>query len=385
MANALREPVPVELADLLAHAADGGRIDEEQALLLYERAPFHELGQAADSVRRRRYPDGRATFIIERNVNYTNKCVTACKFCAFYAAPKSAAGWAHDWAEIDRRVDEAVAHGACQIMFQGGHNPEFGIEYYEELFGRTRRRHPELFLHALGGSEIIHISRTSGIAVEETITRLVAAGLSSLAGAGAEILPSRPRKLIAPLKESGSEWLEVMETAHRLGVQSTATLMMGTVETPAERFEHLRMIRDVQDRTGGFRAFIHWSYQAENNTLKGQSPSVFEYLRVLAVARLFFDNIAHIQGSWLTVGKEVGQLSLHFGADDLGSIMLEENVVSAAGAKHRTDVAEMIHLIRTAGRVPAQRNTLYEIIATFDEEVAEPRVVGRVPAAAIAR
>ena len=355
-----------EVADLLAHAADGGRIGEDEALLLYQRAPFHALGAAADDVRRRRYPDGRATFIVERNINYTNVCVTACRFCAFYDPPSSPDGWVRSWEEIDRRVDEAVAMGACQIMFQGGHHPEFGIEYYEELFGRTRRRHPQLFLHSLGGSEVLHITRVSSIGIDEALTRLRAAGLSSLAGAGAEILPDRPRKLIAPLKETGAQWLEVMERAHQLGIESTATMMMGTVETPAERIEHLRLIRDVQDRTGGFRAFIHWSYQAENNILRGQSPSTFDYLRVLAVARLFFDNVAHVQGSWLTTGKEVGQLSLHFGADDLGSIMLEENVVSAAGAKHRTSYDEMVHLIRTADRVPAERNTLYEVIRWFD-------------------
>jgi len=355
---------------LLAHASDGGRIESDEALHLYQHADFHELGRAADAVRRRRYPDGRATFIIERNINYTNICVTNCRFCAFYRPPKHDEAWVRDWDEIDRRVDETVALGGTQIMFQGGHNPAFGIDYYEELFGRTKARHPQLYLHSLGGSEIVHISKTSGIDVDEVLTRLHAAGLGSLAGAGAEILPDRPRKLIAPLKEPGSVWLDVMERAHQLGIESTATMMMGTVETPAERIEHMQMIRDVQDRTGGFRAFIHWSYQSENNILQGQSPSVFDYLRVLAVARLFFDNVAHIQGSWLTVGKEVGQLSLHFGADDLGSIMLEENVVSAAGAHHRTDVDDMIALIRAADRVPAQRNTVYEIIRTFDDELA---------------
>lgn len=359
-----------EIADLLAHAADGGRISDDEALLLYERAPFQALGRAADEVRRRRYPDGRGTFIIERNINYTNICVTNCKFCAFYRPPKHDQAWVRDWDEIDRRVDEAVDLGACQIMFQGGHNPEFGIEYYEELFGRTHRRHPELFLHSLGGSEVVHISKVSGIAFEEALTRLRAAGLSSLAGAGAEMLPERPRSLIAPLKEPGRVWLEVMELAHTIGIESTATMMMGTVETIPERIEHLAMIRDVQDRTGGFRAFIHWTYQAENNKLFGQSPSVFEYLRLLAVARLFFDDVAHIQGSWLTTGKEVGQLSLHFGADDLGSVMLEENVVSAAGAKHRSDTDEIIALIGAAGRLPAKRNTLYEILETYPVEQA---------------
>ncbi|HEX9766975.1 MAG TPA: radical SAM protein, partial [Nitriliruptorales bacterium] len=217
------DPRSREVAELLAHAADGGRIEEDQALLLYEHAPFHELGKAADEVRRRRYPDGRGTFIIERNVNYTNICVTNCRFCAFYRPPKHEEAWVRSWDEIDQRVDEAVELGACQIMFQGGHNPEFGIEYYEELFGRTHQRHPELFLHSLGSSEVVHISRVSDLTFEQSLTRLRAAGLSSLAGAGAEILPERPRSMIAPLKEPGHVWLEVMELAHTLGIESTAT------------------------------------------------------------------------------------------------------------------------------------------------------------------
>ncbi|MCA1824765.1 MAG: CofH family radical SAM protein, partial [Frankia sp.] len=263
--------------------------------------------------------------------------------------------------------------GATQIMFQGGHNPDFGIEYYEQLFSTVKRAFPQLVLHSLGGSEVVHISRVSGLDFATVITRLRDAGLDSFAGAGAEILTARPRHAIAPLKESGEVWLDVMETAHLLGVESTATFMMGTGETNAERIEHLRMIRDVQDRTGGFRAFIPWTYQPENNHLKGHTQSsVLEYLRLIAVARLYFDNIAHVQGSWLTVGKEVGQLTLHMGADDLGSIMLEENVVSAAGAKHRSNRAEIIRLIRTAGRIPAQRDTLYRHLVVHCDPADDP-------------
>src|SRR5690606_29227605 len=207
--------------------------------------------------------------------------------------------------------------------------------------------YPQLVIHSIGPSEILHMAKVSSVSIEEAIRRIKAAGLDSIAGAGAEMLPARPRKAIAPLKESGERWLEVMETAHRLGVESTTTMLMGTGETNAERIEHLRMIRDVQDRTGGFRAFIPYTYQPENNHLRGRTQAtLFEYLRLIAVARLFLDNVAHIQGSWLTVGKEVGQLSLHYGADDLGSVMLEENVVSSAGARHRSDRLELLHLIR---------------------------------------
>jgi cyclic dehypoxanthinyl futalosine synthase len=359
--------------DLLAHAADGGRLSPADALLLYTDAPLHALGEAADTVRRRRYSDNIATYIIDRNINYTNVCVTACKFCAFYRAPKHEEGWTHSDEEILRRCGEAVELGATQIMFQGGHSPDLGIEWYERIFAAIKREYPSLVLHSLGGSEVVHISRTSGLDFETVIRRLNAAGLDSFAGAGAEILVKRPRTAIAPLKESGETWLEVMETAHRLGVESTATFMMGTGETNAERIEHLRMIRDVQDRTGGFRSFIPWTYQPENNHLRGRTQATsLEYLRMIATARLFFDNINHLQGSWLTTGKDIGQLTLHFGADDLGSVMLEENVVSSAGARHRSNRTELIELIRGAGRIPAQRDTLYRHIAVHDDPANDP-------------
>jgi cyclic dehypoxanthinyl futalosine synthase len=347
-------------ATILQRAADGGRISAEEALLLYTDAPLHELGEAADAVRRRRYPEGIVTYLIDRNINYTNVCVTACKFCAFYRSPKHEQGWAHPMEEILRRCGEAVELGATQVMLQGGHHPDYGVEYYESLFGAVKAAYPQLVIHSIGPSEILHMAKVSSISIEEAVRRIKAAGLDSIAGAGAEMLPARPRTAIAPLKESGERWLEVMETAHGLGVESTATMMMGTGETSTERIEHLRMIRDVQDRTGGFRSFIPWTYQPENNHLKGRTQSTsLEYLRLVAVARLYFDNIAHLQSSWLTTGKDVGQLSLHMGVDDLGSIMLEENVISSAGAKHRSNLQELIWLIRSAGRIPAQRDTLY--------------------------
>jgi cyclic dehypoxanthinyl futalosine synthase len=379
-----------QLQHVLDRAADGGRITPDEALDLYVHAPLHSLGRAADAVRRRRFAgtEDIATYIIDRNINYTNVCVTACKFCAFYRAPKHAEGWTHPLEEILRRCGEAVSLGATQIMLQGGHSPDLGIEWYEETFAAIKASYPSLTLHSLGGSEVVHIARVSGLGFAEVIARLHTAGLDSFAGAGAEILVGRPRTAIAPLKESGEIWLQVMETAHGLGVQSTATFMMGTGETNAERIEHLRMVRDVQDRTGGFRSFIPWTYQPENNHLKGRTQaSALEYLRLIAVARLFFDNVAHLQGSWLTTGKEVGQLTLHYGADDLGSIMLEENVVSSAGAKHRSNLHEIIHLIRSADRVPAQRDTLYRHLAvhwTPDDDPAEdPRIVSHFASTAL--
>ena len=359
--------------DLLEHAADGGRITADEALYLYTDAPLHGLGEAADAVRRRRFPDNVATYIIDRNINYTNVCLTACKFCAFYRSPKHAEGWTHPIEEILRRCAEAVSLGATQIMLQGGHSPELGIEWYEQAFSSIKRDYPTLTLHSLGASEVVHIARVSDLAYDVVIRRLHAAGLDSFAGAGAEILVARPRTAIAPLKESGEVWLSVMEAAHVQGVESTATFMMGTGETNAERIEHLRMIRDVQDRTGGFRSFIPWTYQAQNNHLKGRTQATsLEYLRMVATARLFFDNVAHLQGSWLTTGKDIGQLTLHYGADDLGSVMLEENVVSSAGARHRSNRTELIELIRGAGRIPAQRDTLYRHLSVHLDPADDP-------------
>lgn len=382
MAGQVRRPSPAYprgVTDvqqrLLDRAADGGRLTPEEALDLYRAAPFHALAQAADAARRRRFGDTAhvATYLIDRNINYTNVCVTACRFCAFYRAPGHDEGWVRDLDDIVARAGEAADLGATQIMLQGGHHPGFGIEWYEETFSAIKRAHPQLALHSLGGSEVVHIAKVSDLAFDEVIRRLRDAGLDSFAGAGAEILVDRPRTAIAPLKEAGGLWLQVMETAHGLGVESTATFMMGTGETDAERIEHLRLVRDVQDRTGGFRSFIPWTYQPENNKLKVPGlASAYEYLRLVAVARLFLDNVTHLQGSWLTVGKEVGQLTLHLGADDLGSIMLEENVVSSAGAKHRTNRSELIRLIRTAGRVPAQRDTLYRHLVVHADPADDP-------------
>ncbi len=390
-----------EIDDILARAADGGRISPDEALLLYTEAPLHPLGEVADAVRRRRYPDGIVTYIIDRNINYTNVCVTACKFCAFYRAPRHEEGWAHPMEEILRRCGEAVDLGATQVMLQGGHHPEFGVAYYEEMFGAVKASYPQLVIHSIGPSEIIHMARVSGVSIEEAVRRISAAGLDSIAGAGAEMLPARPRTAIAPLKESGERWLEVMEVAHAQGVSSTATMMMGTGETNAERIDHLRMIRDTQDRAvargyrdtpveesgGGFRAFIPWTYQPENNHLKGRTQATsLEYLRLVAVARLFFDNVAHLQASWLTTGKDIGQIALHMGVDDLGSIMLEENVISSAGARHRSNLHELIWMIRTADRTPAQRDTLYRHLAVHhnpEDDPTDTRVVSHFSSIAI--
>jgi cyclic dehypoxanthinyl futalosine synthase len=350
---------------LLAQASEGVRLSPDEATLLLEQADFLELGAAGGAVRRERYGD-LATYLIDRNINYTNLCVTACRFCAFYRPTNSKEGWTLSHEEMLDRVDEAVGLGATQVMIQGGHHPDLKIEWFEDLFARIKSEYPEIAVHSLGPPEVIHIAEVSGITVPETIARLQAAGLDSLPGAGAEILVDRVRKLVAPLKITTDQWLDTMEVAHENQMRTTATMMMGMVETPAERVEHMSRIRDLQDRTGGFRAFISWPYQPTRR-LKADVASGVDYLRLLAVSRLFLDNFDHIGGSWLTTGHDVGQMTLHFGADDLGSVMLEENVVKAAGTVVTASVERLAHLIRTAGFEPMQRNTRYELISKPSE------------------
>jgi cyclic dehypoxanthinyl futalosine synthase len=368
-------PDPVRQRDALECARSGGRISAEDALFLLEHGDFDAIGDAADAIRRRRFPEDYATFIIDRNINYTNVCVIRCSFCAFYRLPGDDEGYRRTPEEIFERVEEALDKGATQIMFQGGHDPKLTITYYEDLLSSVKARYP-ITLHSLSPSEVHHIARYSRLSIAETLRRLKAAGLDSLPGGGAEILSERVKKAISPLKNSAGMWIEIMDEAHRQGLRTTATMMLGHVETRVERIEHFLRIRESQDRAlrqagpgQGYRAFIPWTYQPDHTELAAVAPqrtSSEDYLKTLAVSRLFFDNIDHVQGSWLTVGKDVGQRSLALGADDLGSIMLEENVVSAAGVTEKclTDEA-MINLIREAGRIPALRDTSYRVIRTF--------------------
>jgi cyclic dehypoxanthinyl futalosine synthase len=361
--------------DILDRAVGGGRIDADDALFLLEQGDLARIGEAADAIRRRRFPDGNATFIIDRNINYTNVCVVRCSFCAFYRLPGDAEGYRRSKEEIFQRVEEALDKGATQVMFQGGHDPKLTIAYYEDLLSSVKARYP-ITLHSLSPSEVHHIARYSRLSIAETLRRLKQAGLDSLPGGGAEILSERVKQAISPLKNSATAWIEIMDEAHRQGLRTTATMMLGHVETLAERVEHFQRVRDSQDRAQrevgpgqGYRAFIPWTYQPDNTELAPLAPtrtSNDDYLKTLAVSRLFFDNIDHVQGSWLTVGKRVGQQSLAVGADDLGSIMLEENVVSAAGVtdKCMTDT-EMIDLIRETGRTPALRDTSYRVLQVF--------------------
>jgi cyclic dehypoxanthinyl futalosine synthase len=351
------------MTNLAEKVRNGERVTPAEALELYRRAPTHLLGRLADSIRARRHPERIVTYIIDRNVNYTNVCVAKCNFCAFYRDVGSAEGYLLGFEEIFRKIEETIAVGGNQLLLQGGHNPDLPIEWYEDLFRAIKARYPEFKLHALSPPEVIHISRLAQIPTSEVIERLVAAGLDSIPGGGAEILVDRVRRLLHCYgKASADEWIDVMRQAHRAGLRTTATMMYGTEETDEERIEHLRRLRDLQDETGGFTAFITWSFQPEHTERGGAEATGIEYLRTLAIARIFLDNFDNLQASWVTQGGKVGQLSLAFGANDMGSVMIEENVVRAAGASYCMDEVEIVENIEDAGFTPKRRNMHYEIL-----------------------
>ena len=314
---------------------EGERLSADEALELYRRAPTPILGRLADAVRARKHPDRIVTYIIDRNVNYTNVCVAKCTFCAFYRPVGSPEGYVLGFDELFRKIEETVAVGGVQLLLQGGHNPDLPLTWYEDLFRAIKERYPAFKLHALSPPEIIHLSRLSQLSVPVVIDRLIAAGLDSVPGGGAEILVDRVRKLLHCYgKATADVWLDVMRRAHRAGLRTTATMMYGTVETDEERLEHLLRLRALQDQTGGFTAFITWSYQPDHTELAGREATGIEYLRTLALARIVLDNVDNLQASWVTQGGKVGQLSLAYGANDMGSVMIEENVVRAAGASY---------------------------------------------------
>jgi cyclic dehypoxanthinyl futalosine synthase len=356
------------LEPLLQKVWEGGRVDLAEALRLY-RLPLGELGALAD--RRRQLAkakayDGRGreivTYIVDRNINYTNVCNVYCKFCAFYRTEKDADAYVITWDEIDRKIEETIALGGTQILMQGGHHPKLSLQWYLDLLAHLKSKFPQINIHGFSPSEFIHFRDVFGLPVEEIIARFVKAGLGSIPGGGGEILVDRVRQRIAPLKAMSDDWLGVMDAAHRLGLASTATMMFGHVETVEDRIEHLERVRAQQDRSGGFTAFIAWTFQAENTRLKAPTVGAHEYLRTQALARIYLDNIPNIQSSWVTQGQEIGQIALKFGANDLGSIMIEENVVSQAGTTFRMGVADMQRLIRDLGFEPRQRDNWYRLV-----------------------
>jgi len=345
----------------LASAAEGGRLSPEQAEGLDEKAPLLELGLAADARRRALHPGDLVTYIVSRNVNYTNVCTTACHFCAFYRPRGHREAYVLDREELTRKIDETVALGGIEILLQGGLHPDLGIEWYEDLFRWVKERWPAIALHALSPEEIWHIARTSQLPLGETIDRLVGAGLDSIPGGGAEILDDEVRRRIAPLKCSTDEWLAVMRAAHRKGLRSTATMMFGVGEEARHRVAHLLRLRELQDETGGFTAFICWPFQPGNTRLAPGDGSAHAYLRTNALARLFLDNVPNLQASWVTMGGGVAQAALHMGCNDFGQVMIEENVVSAAGTAFKMDGEEVERHIRDAGFRPARRNMRYQL------------------------
>jgi cyclic dehypoxanthinyl futalosine synthase len=357
-------------AEILERVLDGERLDDEGALTLLESRDLVAVGRVANEIRNRKQDASRITFIVDRNLNYTNVCVTDCDFCAFYRSPgDTREAYVLPKPVIFKKIEETLAIGGTGLLMQGGHNPDLAIDYYVDLFSSIKARYP-IHLHALSPPEVQHIARRSKLTVPATLARLRDAGLDSLPGGGGEILVDRVRKIIAPKKTTSDEWLGVMREAHRLGMSTTATMMYGHVETVAERVEHMRRIRELQDQTGGFRAFISWTFQDDGNRLGAlvppeTMPTSFDYLLTQAVSRIYLDNVPHIQSSWVTQGMKIGQVALGFGADDMGSVMMEENVVSAAGTTHRTSIDELVHLIRSLGKTPVQRDTLYREVRVF--------------------
>jgi len=356
------------LDQLLEKVWEGRRIDAEEAMALYC-LPLEELGALAD--RRRQLAkaaayEGRGneivTYIVDRNINYTNVCNVYCKFCAFYRTAKDADAYVISLAELDGKIEETIELGGTQILLQGGHHPKLGKQWYLDLLAHMKERFPQVNIHGFSPSEFIHFRDLFDEPLERILADFRAAGLGSIPGGGAEILVDRVRQAVSPLKAMSDEWLEVMDVAHRLGLNSTATMMFGHVETRAERVAHLERVRAQQDRSQGFTAFIGWTFQPEHTRLRAPTAGAHEYLRTQALARIYLDNFANVQSSWVTQGPGLGQVALKFGANDLGSIMIEENVVSQAGACFRLSVADMRRLIADLGYEPRQRDNWYRLV-----------------------
>ena len=340
------------------------RMEKQEAVELLTHGNPLELGARADAIRRERFGN-TVTFIVDRNINYTNICQNECRFCAFFRRKEHKDAYLLDYDTILAKVRETVEAGGTQVMIQGGLHPDLGLPFYEEMLRKIKSNF-DITIHSFTATEIQHFARQAGLSVLDTLKRLQAAGLDSLPGGGAEILSDRVRQIVSPKKIMTDDWLAVMEAAHSIGMKSTATMVIGLGETMEERIEHMEKIRRLQDKTGGFRAFITWTFQPGNTDIGGEKVSAWDYMKTLAMSRIYMDNIDHIQGSWLTQGERIGQLTLGFGGDDLGSIMLEENVVRAAGTRYDMSIRKMVNLIQGAGRDAAQRDTTYRIIKRYD-------------------
>jgi cyclic dehypoxanthinyl futalosine synthase len=349
------------LKKAIMRASRGERLDAHEGLLLFRQADLLTLGELANGIRKRLLPKPIVTFVVDRNINYTNVCVNKCAFCAFYRDADSPDAYVLSNDDIFKKIDETIAQGGTQILIQGGVHPDLGIEYFECLFSSIKSRFT-IQIHSLSPAEITFLAKKADISIRDALKRLRAAGLDSIPGGGAEILVDRVRKKVSPNKIRWKQWADVMREAHKLGMPTTATMMFGSVETEDEIIEHLVRLRGIQDEMNGFTAFIPWTYQPGNTKLGGRSATAVEYLKVLALSRIMLDNFDNIQASWVTQGAKIAQVALVFGANDFGSTMIEENVVAAAGVSFRMTKREIINLIKDAGYTAAQRDTVYNIL-----------------------
>ena len=357
---------------ILDSVTDGHRLSRADAIQLLESNCLASIGKAANAVTAKLHPEPYRTYNIDRNINYTNICTAVCDFCAFYRGPKNPEGYVLDRNILLKKIEETVAIGGDQILLQGGMHPTLPLEWYEELLRDIKSQYPEVNVHGFSPPELFHLTKVTKLPLLEILERLAAAGLGSLPGGGGEILVDRVRKAMTRGKVMSDDWLDVNRKWHSLGGRSTATMMYGHIETLAERIEHLDRLRELQDETGGFTAFICWSFQPDNTEMAHIPPSgSFEYLKTQAVARLYLDNIPNIQSSWVTQGRDIGQLALLFGANDMGSLMLEENVVSAAGTVHHLTLDQMRSAISELGWEPRRRNVFYELVDDRSDQVLE--------------
>ncbi|WP_432735598.1 cyclic dehypoxanthinyl futalosine synthase [Maridesulfovibrio sp. FT414] len=358
---------PAEVLEIGAKVEAGERIDFNEALTLLEKADLFDLANLAHGIRMKKHPEPNVTYVIDRNINYSNICECGCRFCAFYKAPGQEGGFVISREELGRKIQETIDLGGTQILMQGGHNPDLPLTFYEEMLQFIKDNYP-VHIHAFSPPEVVYFSELEGISIEDVLKRLIKAGLASIPGGGAEILVDEVRKKIAPKKCSAGMWLEVMEAAHNLGLRTTATMMFGHEESVEDRVKHLFALREVQDRTGGFTAFIPWTFQPDNTNIpKARKMTSVEYLRMLAVSRIVLDNFDNLQVSWVTMGPKISQLALYYGGNDFGSTMIEENVVRAAGVSFRLSEQEIHNLIRKAGFVPRQRLMDYTLVEARNE------------------
>ncbi|MEK3834437.1 MULTISPECIES: cyclic dehypoxanthinyl futalosine synthase [unclassified Paenibacillus] len=359
---------------ILDKALKGERLQLEDTITLFESNEIEKMGAAADIIMKRWHPEPVTTFVIGRNINYTNVCDVYCRFCAFYRRPGSEEGYVLPDETIYQKIAETMSVNGTEILMQGGTNPNLPFSYYTDILRGIKQRFPEITMHSFSPAEIMKMVEVSGLPLEQVMREIHAAGLDSLPGGGAEILDDRTRRKISRLKGSWREWMDVMQTAHRIGMNTTATMVIGLGESMEERALHLLRVREAQDEciankydSEGFLAFISWTFQPDNTNLKLDRQTPEEYLKTVAISRLVLDNIKNFQSSWVTMGPEVGKLSLQYGCNDFGSTMIEENVVSSAGATYKVNIESITQLIREAGKIPAQRNTRYDILRTFED------------------